>query len=220
VRGTTGRRNDDAAGLPTGRPGDDAAGTPVGRQAASGEVRDGVPTETTTLAPKAQVPDDVAALAVELLGRAEQDRELMRQAQEDPAPLRRHRIAQCHRDNAEALAAIVARYGWPHADLVGSPASTAAVMILLHSPDLGFRLRCRDLIALATADGHTPAIHFAYVADQCAVDLGQPQYYGTRISPRTLRPYPIRHPQSVDERRSDVGLGPLQEQLQALRITG
>lgn len=163
---------------------------------------------------------DVEALAVELLGRAEQDRELMRLAQADPAPLRRHRLAQCHRDNAEALAAIVARHGWPHADLVGSPASTAAVMILLHAPDLGFRLRCRDLIARATADGHTPAIHFAYVADQCAVDLGQPQYYGTRISPRTLRPYPIRHPQSVDERRSDVGLGPLQEQLQALRITG
>jgi len=161
-----------------------------------------------------------SALAAELLRRADEDRQLTRQAQADPTPLRKHRIAQCHRDNAQALAAIVGRYGWPHADLVGSPASTAALMILLHAPDLGFRLRCRDLIADAMADGHSPAIHLAYIADQCAVDLGQPQYYGTRINPRTLRPYPIRRPQSVDERRGDVGLGPLQEQLRALRITG
>ncbi|MFR0355582.1 DUF6624 domain-containing protein [Streptomyces sediminimaris] len=165
-------------------------------------------------------PATASALAAELLRRAEEDRHLTRRAQADPTPLRKHRIAQCHRDNAQALAAIVDRHGWPHADLVGTDASTAALMILLHAPHLGFRLRCRDLIAHATADGHTPAIHLAYIADQCAVDLGQPQYYGTRINPSTLRPYPIRRPQSVDERRGDVGLGPLQEQLRALRITG
>jgi hypothetical protein len=169
-------------------------------------------------APAAPAPGP--ALAAELLRRAEQDKDLMRQMQADPSPLRKHRLSQCHRDNAEALAAIVTRYGWPHADLVGTPASTAALMILLHAPDLGFRLTCRDLIARATADGHTPAIHLAYIADQCAVDLGRPQYYGTRINPATLHPYPIRHPESVDERRRDVGLGPLQDQLRALRTRG
>lgn len=174
------------------------------------------PAATVTSPP----PPPVSALATELLRRADQDKELMRQTGAHPTPERERRILQCHRDNAEALTSIVRRYGWPNADLVGSPASTAAVMILLHAPDLGFRLRCRDLIAQATADGCTPAIHLAYIADQCAVDLGQPQYYGTRINPTTLRPYPIRHPQSVDERRRDVGLGPLDEQLQALRIDG
>lgn len=165
-------------------------------------------------------PATASALAAELLRRADRDRELMRQSGAEPTPERTRRIAQCHRDNAEALATIVRRYGWPNADLVGSPASTAALMILLHASDLDFRLRCRDLIAQDTADGRTPAIHLAYIADQCAVDLGQPQYYGTRINPATLHPYPIRHPQSVDERRHDVGLGPLGEQLQALRMQG
>ena len=166
------------------------------------------------------LPAATAAAGRELLRRAADERELMRRARSDPGALARHRLARCRADNTEALRTIVRRHGWPTGPLVGEPASTAALMILLHAPDLGFRLRCRDLIADAMADGHSPAIHLAYIADQCAVDLGQPQYYGTRINPRTLRPYPIRRPQSVDERRGDVGLGPLQEQLRALRITG
>ncbi|GAA0910145.1 DUF6624 domain-containing protein [Streptomyces thermoalcalitolerans] len=165
-------------------------------------------------------PQLASALATELLRRAEEDRELMREAATAPSAERRRRVAECHRDNAEALAAVVRRYGWPTTDLVGGPASTAALMILLHAPDLDFRLRCRDLIAQATADGRCPAVHFAYIADHCAVEQGEPQYYGTRINPATLRPYPVRRPQTLDERRQDVGLGPLEEQMRALRLHG
>lgn len=170
---------------------------------------------TTPLSPRL-----AAAVAAELLRRAEEDRELMREAAAAPSAERRQRVAQCHRDNAEALAAVVRRYGWPTADTVGGPASTAALMILLHAPDLDFRLRCRDLIAQATADGRCPAVHFAYIADHCAVEQGEPQFYGTRIDPATLRPYPVRQPQTLDERRQDVGLGPLEEQMRALRLHG
>jgi hypothetical protein len=157
-------------------------------------------------------------VADELVRRAEEDRELTREAGAAPTAQRRGRIVRCHRDNAEALAAIVGRHGWPAADVVGAQASTAALMILLHAPDLRFRLHCRDLIAQATADGRCPAVHLAYIADHCAVELGEPQFYGTRINPVTLRPYPVRRPQTLDERRRDVGLGPLEEQMRALRL--
>ncbi|MEU0597031.1 DUF6624 domain-containing protein [Streptomyces sp. NPDC006393] len=159
-----------------------------------------------------------SALAAELVRRAGEDRELTRKAGSAPTPERRRRVAECHRDNAEALATIVRRHGWPAADLVGPAASTAALMILLHAPDLRLRLRCRDLIAQAAADGRCPAVHLAYIADHCAVELGEPQYYGTRINPVTLRPYPVRRPETLDERRQDVGLGPLEEQMRALRL--
>ncbi|WP_200304119.1 DUF6624 domain-containing protein [Streptomyces adelaidensis] len=167
-------------------------------------------------------PSDTAprrrqVLAAELIRRAEDERRLAREARSAPTVQARERIAECHAGNADALRAIVARHGWPTAELVGEPASTAALMILLHSPDLGFRLTCRDLIAEAVADGRSPAVHHAYIADHCAVELGQPQFYGTRISPSTLCPYPIRHPESVDERRHDVGLGPLAEHLRTVR---
>ncbi|MEW2294993.1 DUF6624 domain-containing protein [Streptomyces sp. NPDC006743] len=165
-------------------------------------------------------PAENASLADELLRRADRDRRLTREAGAAPTPERRREVARCHRDNADALEEIVRRHGWPTADTVGPPASTAALMILLHAPGLDLRLRCRDLIAQATADGRCPAVHFAYIADHCAVDLGEPQFYGTRIDPATLRPYPVRLPGSLDERRQDMGLGPMEEQMRALRLRG
>ncbi|MFK4144746.1 DUF6624 domain-containing protein [Streptomyces sp. NPDC004065] len=160
------------------------------------------------------------ALAAELVRRAGEDRDLVRGTAAAPTPERRREVERCHRDNAEALALIVRRHGWPDAELVGAAASTAALMILLHAPDLDFRLHCRDLIARAAADGRCPPVHLAYIADHCAVELGEPQFYGTRIDPATLRPYPVRRPETLDERRQDVGLGPMAEQMRALRLRG
>ncbi|WP_307840793.1 DUF6624 domain-containing protein [Streptomyces sp. GESEQ-4] len=170
---------------------------------------------TETADPLAPVSE--AALAAELLHRADHERDLMRRAQADPTPQRRSEIIACRRANADALKGVVHRHGWPSADRVGATASTAALMILLHAPDLDFQLSCRDLIAQATLDGRCPAVHLAYIADHCAVEQRLPQFYGTRVNPATLRPYLIRRPESVDERRRDVGLGPLEEQMEALR---
>ncbi|MFD4526194.1 DUF6624 domain-containing protein [Streptomyces sp. NPDC058470] len=163
------------------------------------------------------VPALATALADELERRADEERRLMRQAEAKPAPQSRRAINERRGANAAALRAIVDHHGWPAADLVGTPASTAALVILLHAADLDFQLKCRDLIAQAAADGRCPALHHAYIADHCAVEQGQPQFYGTRVNPVTLRPYPIRRPQTLDERRHDVGLGPLDEQMRTLR---
>ncbi|UIX28842.1 DUF6624 domain-containing protein [Streptomyces sp. GQFP] len=162
-------------------------------------------------------PAAQAALAAELVRRAEEDQQLTRRARENPTALNRHFVTRCRAANADALRAAVARRGWPEAGQVGEPASTAALMILLHTADLGFQLTCRDLIAEAVADGGCPAVHHAYIADHCAVELGLPQFYGTRIDAGTLCPYPIRNPETVEERRQDVGLAPLAEHLPALR---
>lgn len=163
------------------------------------------------------VPALARALAGELERRADEERRLMRQARANSAPQCSRTIAECRAANAAALRTIVDHHGWPSADLVGAPASTAALMILLHATDLDFQLMCRDLIAQAAADGRCPALHHAYIADHCAVEQGQPQFYGTRVNPVTLRPYPVRRPQTLDERRHDVGLGPLDEQMRTLR---
>jgi hypothetical protein len=167
---------------------------------------------------RAGLPDELAAgLASELVRRAGEDYRLMERAHAVPARHRRDLLGKCQRENAEALRAVVDGYGWPTTDLVGEQASTAALMILLHAPDLGFQLTCRDLIAEAAEDGRCPVVHHAYIADHCAVEQGRPQFYGTRVDPRTLRPYPVIRPESVEERRADIGLGPLDQQTQALR---
>ncbi|WP_212912221.1 DUF6624 domain-containing protein [Streptomyces sp. TS71-3] len=167
------------------------------------------------------VPALAADLAAELIRRADEDRLLTSEAGAAPrTDLGRRRVAACRRENGEALKAIVRRHGWPTACTLGEEASTAGLMILLHTADLSFQLSCRDLIAEAAADGACPAVHHAFIADHCAVELGQPQFYGTRVDPATLRPYEIRSPGTLDERRHDVGLGPLEEQMRALRRQG
>ncbi|BCL25835.1 DUF6624 domain-containing protein [Streptomyces aurantiacus] len=168
----------------------------------------------------AVLPALAAALARELVRRVEEDHRAMREAHRRPTQAARHRLVKCRADNAEALRTIVGRHGWPAADLVGAPASTAALMILLHARDLDFQLTCRDLIAQAAADGRCPPPHHAFIADHCAVELGQPQFYGTRVDPATFHPYPVRRPQTLDERRRDVGLAPLAEQMRTLRLSG
>ncbi|WP_308286850.1 DUF6624 domain-containing protein [Streptomyces liliiviolaceus] len=175
------------------------------------EVREGHPTVLPALA---------TALARELVRRVDEDHRATGEAHRSPTPAARHRLAKCRAGNADALRAIVRRHAWPTADQVGAPASTAALMILLHAPDLAFQVVCRDLIAQAVADGRCPAPHHAYIADHCAVELGQPQFYGTRIDPVTCCPYPVRRPETLDERRRDVGLAPLAEQMRSLRLSG
>ncbi|MFS8197908.1 DUF6624 domain-containing protein [Streptomyces sp. CWNU-52B] len=168
----------------------------------------------------AVLPALASALARELVRRVEEDHRVTREARRGPTRAARHRLAQCRANNTEALRTIVRRHAWPTADLVGAHASTAALMILLHATDLDFQLACRDLIAQAVADGHCPAPHHAFIADHCAVELGQPQFYGTRVDPATFHPYPVRQPGTVDERRCDVGLAPLDEQMRTLRLSG
>ncbi|WP_374198938.1 DUF6624 domain-containing protein [Streptomyces sp. GESEQ-35] len=185
----------------------------LGRLTQGGEKTRGAADESRFAGTSASV----AALAAELQHRADHERDLMRRAQADRTPQGRHDIVACRRANTDALKAVVHRDGWPTADRVGASASTAALMILLHAPDLDFQFSCRDLIAQATLDGRCPAVHLAYIADHCAVERGLPQFYGTRVNPGTLRPYPIRQPESLDERRRDVGLGPLEEQMEELR---
>lgn len=194
---------------------------------------EGIPSMTTSPAPQAppaparvadpadaphEVPREVAAaVGAELVRRADEDHRLTRHAQASPTSFHRDLLVKCHRENTEVLRAIVAEHGWPSTDLVGDRASTAALMLLLHTQDLGFQLTCRDLIAEAAEDGRCPAVHHAYIADHCAVELGQPQFYGTRVDPRLVRPYPVRQPEFLDERRADVGLCPLDQQMRALR---
>ncbi|MFF1421087.1 DUF6624 domain-containing protein [Streptomyces sp. NPDC058280] len=192
-------------------------------------LTDNTPTENTrtgnTLAGNASAEAEEAEeaeehdsgdLARDLLRRIAEDSRLTAAAQRLPASHLRRLLTRCHAENAEALRHIVTAHGWPTAALVGEDASTAALMILLHSDDLGFQLACRDLIAAAVALGDCPPIHGAYVTDRCAVSMGRPQVYGTRYTPLG-RPYPVVDPEGVDDRRRAVGLRTMADEQQALR---
>jgi len=160
-------------------------------------------------------PGLAAVLGAELLRRSAEDRRLVTELHAAPAPHRMQLFHRCCRENTAVLKEIVADHGWPSFALVGEKASTAALMIVLHSThDLAFQEDCRGLVTTAVGDGSSPAIQLAYLDDLCAVAVGEPQPYGTQLDLPTGRPRPIRDQKSLDERRAKVGLGPYADFLQ------
>lgn len=111
------------------------------------------------------------------------------------------------------LRGVVAEHGWPGRSLVGAEAATAAgVLLQHHTGDLAFHRECLALVKAAAENGDMLPRDVAYLTDALRRAEGRPQLYGTKFE-RTaggeLKPCPIEEEDRVDERRAEVGLGPL-----------
>jgi hypothetical protein len=125
-------------------------------------------------------------------------------------------------DNQARLAEIFDEHGWPGWSLVGEDGSTAAWLIVQHADlDPAFQRRGLELLEAAVEAGDASPGDLAYLIDRVRVAEGEPQVYGTqwRIdetggwTPAT----PIEDEATVDERRADVGLQPLDDYLEELQ---
>ena len=132
------------------------------------------------------------------------------------------RVAALHLPNAERLLAIMEARGWPAASLVGDDGAQAAWLVLQHaigSPAV--MRRGLELLQAAVERGEVEPSQVAMVEDRIRTLEGRPQRYGTQHDwdeRGELSPLPIEHAADVDERRRTVGLGPLDEQTQRLRL--
>lgn len=129
-------------------------------------------------------------------------------------------MQRVHRENANALADIVMRHGWPGITLVGPDGCRLAWLIAQHSictPTLqrGFL----EQLAMAAHSGDAPMKQLAMLTDRIRFNEGRPQVYGTVFDWN-------RHGQldcevedrgQVDARRLAVGLGPFEQALQQQR---
>jgi hypothetical protein len=118
-----------------------------------------------------------------------------------------------------ALAAIVAKHGWPGKSLVGKDGARAAWLVVQHSHDLAFQKRCLEMLEIAVAQGEAQAVEHAYLYDRVAVNEGRPQRWGTQFDSAN-KPYPIEDAAHVDERRKAIGLSTLAEYARFLRERG
>lgn len=125
-------------------------------------------------------------------------------------------MQRVHRDNAGALARIVAAHGWPGVALVGEEGCRLAWMLAQHAnctPDLqrGFL----EALRRAVAGGDAPARQAAMLSDRIRFNQGRPQVYGTVFDwnePGELG-CELEDPAGVDARRGEVGLPPLAQTL-------
>jgi hypothetical protein len=120
------------------------------------------------------------------------------------------------------LREIIAEHGWPTYDLVGREAGTAAWLVAQHADfDVAWQQEVVGLLRTAVEDGQADPTELAYLEDRLAVNLAEPQTYGTQIrctdgvpAPAT----PLVDPEGVDDLRAAVGLGTLDEYYQELAL--
>ena len=123
------------------------------------------------------------------------------------------RMEEVHLRNAAGLSGILDHHGWPDSDRFGEDGEDAAWLILMHSisaPDI--MRRGRALLADAVERGRSVPHRLARVEDRIRTLEGKPQRYGTIFDwddEGRLSPVEIEAPDSVDDRRADVGLPPL-----------
>lgn len=119
--------------------------------------------------------------------------------------------------NTARMKEIVAEIGWPTISKVGEDGSEAAWLLVQHADhDTAFQQNCLELMKAAVGDIDKGDI--AYLEDRILVGSGKPQLYGTQFDgeKNNLVPRPIQDPKNVDKRRAEMGLGTLEEGIDAM----
>lgn len=125
---------------------------------------------------------------------------------------------------AEWLRDVLAEHGWPGRRLVGARASDAAGRLVQHlDGQVPFQRRCLRLLRAAAERGDAAWSQVAQLHDTIQVNMGKPQFYGSKLQRRdgALQPYPIRAPDQVDQRRARYGMDSMADYLRrAARVFG
>lgn len=171
-------------------------------------------------------------LATELLKRMEEDQvarrlftDLLKQSQGKPKEAIEKEQAELTKKlkavdegNRLWLSEQIKQFGWPGKSLVGEQAAHAAWLLVQHADaDPEFQERCLELMKAAPSGEVTP-IDIAYLTDRVLVARGQPQVYGTQCEEvdGRFQPRACVDPQSLDQRRKEVGLQPIKEYLKVM----
>ena len=159
----------------------------------------------------------------ELLALAEEDHRVRTELATDGSLFRGYhpRMRAVHEANADRLASILRRRGWPGEPQVGADGAKAAWLIVQHAIGRpAFQREALEALRQAAARGEVPASQPALLEDRIRTLEGRPQRFGTQFDwdeSGALSPLPLEDPEHVDARRRSVGLGPLADAVRAQR---
>jgi hypothetical protein len=124
-------------------------------------------------------------------------------------------VADLDRKNEVKLRDILESYGWPSVELVGYEGAHDCWLLIQHGP---FDLMEKYLPAMeaAAARGDLMAANVALTIDRVLVHQGKKQRYGSQLKPSPsgqMELLPVEDPEHLDERRLQMGLGPIAEYL-------
>ncbi|GJL50022.1 MAG: hypothetical protein NPIRA01_12490 [Nitrospirales bacterium] len=130
-------------------------------------------------------------------------------------------MATVHEQNAKHLQSIIEEFGWPGQSLVGEDGARAAWLIAQHAIGLpAFQRNSLKLIHQAVKQNDMSAWTEAYLTDRIRFNERRPQVYGTIFDwdeNDKLSPWPIEDCENVERRRKEVGMLPLEDDIQKMR---
>jgi hypothetical protein len=113
-------------------------------------------------------------------------------------------------ENEQQLITLLDQYGWPTASQVTEVAAAGAALIINHASH-ELRAKYFPMLEQAFNQGEAQPLRYAKMKDRLLVEEGKKQLYGTQLQfvDRERVPRPIQDPEYVDQRRAEIGLGPL-----------
>lgn len=101
--------------------------------------------------------------------------------------------------------------GWLGSDVVGGQGNSTLFLVIQHA-DIDVQLKYLPMMREAVKNGKARGSSLALLEDRVALRQGNLQIYGSqvgRLEDGTNYVLPLKDPETVDERRKSVGLGPL-----------
>jgi len=119
--------------------------------------------------------------------------------------------------NLARVKEIFAKYGWPTLAMVGKD-GVSAMWILSQHGDAEFLHRVLPSMEKAVRKGELAGGLYATSFDRVRVQDKKKQLYGSQFDTNDgkCEPLPIEDPEHVDQRRKEIGLGPLSEYAEQL----
>lgn len=123
--------------------------------------------------------------------------------------------------NIIEVSSILDRYGWIGPDKVGMKGNSTLFLVIQHA-DLSYQEKYLPLMKDAVSKGNARASSLALLEDRVALRKGGLQKYGSQIGfdEETNESYvlPLEDPERVNERRSSVGLGSIEDYVSRWKI--
>lgn len=123
--------------------------------------------------------------------------------------------------NEAQVMEIIDERGWVGKSVVGGQANSALWLVIQHAP-IETQEKYLPLLKKSVKKGESRGSHLALLEDRILMRNGKPQTYGSQITrdEKTDKQivYEIRDPEYVNQRRAEVGLGPIEDYVKRWNI--
>lgn len=119
-------------------------------------------------------------------------------------------------ENLAALELLIEEFGWPKISEVGSAAAGSAFFVIQHTLDKEVQKKYLPIIKEAALQKEASLQNYAYLEDRVRIRDGEQQLYGSQYLVNEDGEYDMDRlfePEYVDQRRSEMNLGPLSQYL-------